>query len=261
MLCLRHGFGLASGFSSAKKLSKPRMGATEAMEERCFCFLNMKFPTPEKVIKMHQKQELGGGNSNIFPQQQNAMGSLHNIDFGCVLGKLGRFREGTGFREPVPGTGSGNPFWVTGSRVRGTSFGNRTRVSMGSDRFCGSKVPVQGRLKEVSKVSVFDQFRGARLCSRDFGGTDSGNRVPGTRGIKKVPGQGFRQLLCTLKIYSCSFKVYLCTLKVCFCTLKVYLLCFASILFYIESMLLCFESTILYLESMLLYVESICFVI
>ena len=44
------------------------------------------------------------------------MGSLHNIDFGCVLGKL---REGTGFREPASGnpflsdrfSGLGNQFW------------------------------------------------------------------------------------------------------------------------------------------------------
>ena len=61
---------------------------------------------------------------------------------------------------------------------------------------------------------------------------------PGTRGIKKVPGQGFRQLLCTSKVYSCTLKVYFCTLKVCFCTLKVYLLCFARLLFYFESIFL-----------------------
>ena len=136
----------------------------------------------------------------------------------------------------VPGPGSGNWFREL---VPGTSFGNGIRVSMGSDRFCGSKVPVQsgseGCVKEVSKVSVFDGFRGVRFCSRGFDGTVSGNRVPGTRAIKKVPGQGFRQLLCTSKVYSCTLKVCFCTLKVCFCTLKVYLLCFASILFYVES--------------------------
>ena len=103
--------------------------------------------------------------------------------FRCVLGELGRFREGTGFREPVPGTGSGNLCWVTGFPV---------------PRFWFSCVP------EVSKVSVFHGFRGVRLCSRGFDGTVSGHRVPGTRGIKKVPGQGFRQLLCTSKVYSCT---------------------------------------------------------
>ena len=106
------------------------------------------------------------------------------------------------------------------------------------------------RETEVSGVSVFDGFQGVRFCSRGFDGTVSGNRVPGIRGIKKVPGQGFRQLLCTAKVYSCTLTVY-------FCTLKVYLLFFASIFFYVESMLSCFESIILYLESMLLYVESI----
>ena len=120
----------------------------------------------------------------------------------------------------VPGPGSGNWFREL---VPGTSFGNGIRVSMGSDRFCGSKVPVQsgseGCVKEVSKVSVFDGFRGVRFCSRGFDGTVSGNRVPGTRAIKKVPGQGFRQ--------------------------------------YFESILLYFESVLLYFESMLLYVESI----
>ena len=91
------------------------------------------------------------------------MGSLHIIDFGVFWASWG----GSG-KEP----GSGN-------------------------RFCGSKVPVPD---EVSKVSVFDGFRGVRFCSRGFDGTGSGNRVPGTRGIKKVPGQGFRQLLCTSKV-------------------------------------------------------------
>ena len=164
------------------------------------------------------------------------MGSLHNIDFGVFWASWG----GNQFWEPDPG------------------FDGFRQVL----RFQGSGS--EGCVKEVSKVSVFDGFRGVRFCSRGFDGTISGNRVPGTRGIKKVPGQGFRQLLCTSKVYSCTLKVYFCTLKVCcctlkvcFCTLKVYLLCFASILFYVESMLLCFESIILYVESMLLYVENI----
>ena len=56
----------------------------------------------------------------FIPQQQNAMGFLHNR-FRCVLGELGPFREGTGFREPVP---------VPGIRPRFRRF----RCSMGSDR-------------------------------------------------------------------------------------------------------------------------------
>ena len=67
----------------------------------------------------------------VFPQQQNAMGSLHNIDFGVFSASWGGSWKKTGsgnrFRELVPGTSSGN----------------RIRVSMGSDRFCGSTAPVQ----------------------------------------------------------------------------------------------------------------------
>ena len=108
------------------------------------------------------------------------MGSLHhNYRFRCVLGELGRFREGTGFREPVPG----DRLWFWGS-----SSGNRIRASMGSDRFCGFKVP--GSEGCVLKVSVFDGYRRVRFCSRGLDGTGSGNRVPGTKGIKKVPDSG-----------------------------------------------------------------------
>ena len=58
------------------------------------------------------------------------MGSLRNIDFGV-------FWAG---RNRVPGPGSGNWFREP---VLGTSSGNWIRVSMGSDRFCGSRFPVQ----------------------------------------------------------------------------------------------------------------------
>ena len=59
------------------------------------------------------------------------MGSLHNIDFGVFWASL---REGTGFRD-----------WVTGFAVPGNQFRvTRIRVSMGSNRFCGSKKPGSG---------------------------------------------------------------------------------------------------------------------
>ena len=45
-------------------------------------------------------------------------------------------------------------------------------------------------MPEVSKVSVFDEFRRVRFCSQGLDGTGSGNQVPGIRGIKKVPGFG-----------------------------------------------------------------------
>ena len=63
------------------------------------------------------------------------MGSLRNIDFGVFWA-----RWGVPGRNRVPGTGSGNWFREP---VLGTSSGNWIRVSMGSDRFCGSKVRVQ----------------------------------------------------------------------------------------------------------------------
>ena len=191
---------------------------------------------------------------SFFPQQQNAMGSLHNIDFGVFWASWGGSGKepgsGNRFREPVPGTGSGNRFWelVLGDRFSGSGnqfwepgpgFHGFRQVL----RFQGSGA--EGCVPAVSKVSVFHGFREVRFCSRGFDGTVSGNRVPGARGIKKVPGQGFRQLLSTSKVYSCTLKVYFCTLKVCFCTLKVYLLSFASLLFYVESMLWCFESIVL----------------
>ena len=65
--------------------------------------------------------------------------------FRCVLGELGRFREETGFREPVPGTGSGNQFWEPD-----LGFDGFRQVL----RFQGSGS--EGRVKEVSKVPVFD---------------------------------------------------------------------------------------------------------
>ena len=171
------------------------------------------------------------GEVSFFSPTAAYYGVSAQYRFRCVLGELGRFREGTGFREPVPETGSGNRFWepVLGDRFSGS--GNQFwEPDPGFDgfrqvlRFQGSGS--EGCVKEVSKVSVFDGFRGVRFCSRGFDGTVSGHRVPRTRGIKKVPGQGFRQLLCTSKVYSCTLKVYFCTLKVCFCTLKV---CFCAL--------------------------------
>ena len=79
--------------------------------------------------------------------------------FRCVLGEVGRFREGTGFREPVPG--------FDGLRRR--CF----EVSMGSDRsgvrkviprfewvLTGSGFPrFANRFREL--VPGFDRFRGS----------------------------------------------------------------------------------------------------
>ena len=161
------------------------------------------------------------------------------------------FREGTGFREPVPGTGSGNRF---------------RELVPGKPDFPDPRA--------IAKVSGFRRFRArgfagfgvrwARLGSVPELWTEP---VLGTRGIKKGSGlrrfrsQGSEKVtvsllwkytcvlgkyiytfvlgkptfvlwkvcfctlkvcFCTLKAYFCTWKVYFCTLKVYFCTLKVY---------------------------------------
>ena len=109
---------------------------------------------------------------SIFPQQQNAMGSLHSIDFGVFWASWGRCGK-----EP----GSGNRFRVTGFAVPGNQFWEPGPGSDGFHRFCGSKVPgSEGCVPEVSKVSVFNGLRQVRFCSRGLEGTSSGNRVLGT---------------------------------------------------------------------------------
>ena len=148
----------------------------------------------------------------FFPQQQNAMGSLHNIDFGVLWASWG----GSG-KEP----GSGNRFREL---VPGTSSGNRIRVSMGSDRFCGSKVPVQ-------KV-VWKRFRRFRC-------------LMGSEGLGSVPevltepflGTGFQEPEVLRRFRAKVSDTY--------SVLRKYTL------LYFESVLLCFE-------SMLLYVVVLC---
>ena len=44
----------------------------------------------------------------FFPPIAKCYGDFAQYRFRCFLGELGRFREGTGFWEPVPGTSSGN---------------------------------------------------------------------------------------------------------------------------------------------------------
>ena len=60
--------------------------------------------------------------------------------YRCVLGKLGRFREGTRFRDQVS---------MGSDRFRGS--GNRFQVSMGSDRFRGCQ-GCSGNRFQVSRV-------------------------------------------------------------------------------------------------------------
>ena len=104
-----------------------------------------------------------------FSSTAKCYGVFAQYRFRCALGEVGRFRERTLFREPVPG--------FDGFRRR------RFEVSMGSDRFRrsegGSKVWMGSDRFRVPKVREpvpgFDRFRGS----------ESGNAV--RRGSVKHP--------------------------------------------------------------------------
>ena len=225
-----------------KKDEKRRTETTNSIEPKYFEGIALGRADAAVFPFRHPSTILDSLFSSTFSPTAECYGVFAQYRFRCVLGELGRFRD------PVPGTGSGNQFWEPDPGFDGFRQVLRFQGS-GSIRF-------RRLCEKVSKVSVFDGFRGVRFCSRGFDGTVSGNQVPGTRAIKKVPGQGFRQLLCTSKVYSCTLKVYFCTLKVCFCTLKV---SFCNLKVYFESMLLYFNNILSYFESMLLYFESMLF--
>ena len=189
----------------------------------------------------------------LIPQQQNAKGALHNIDFGwfrCVLGD--RF---CGSWEPDPGfdgfrqvlrfqeTGFRTPRFrvqkVACPRVR------RLRCSMGSDGL--GSVP-------WTELVLGTGFRKPEVLRRF--------RVP------TIPFPRFRKLLSTLKGHFCTLKAmiaYFVNWKYTIESIVVYFestfesifLCSGSILLYFKSILLYFESMLLYFESMLLYFESV----
>ena len=130
-----------------------------------------------------------------FSPTAECYGVFAQYRFRCVLGELGRFREGTWFREPVPGSVSGTVSRKPGFRTRGIVPGS------------------EGCEPEVSKVSVFDGFRGVRFCSRGLDGTGSGNQVPGTRVLgTRVPGQGSESYSVlrkyTLVLWKCAFVLW-----------------------------------------------------
>ena len=149
--------------------------------------------------------------------------------FRCVLGELGRFREGTGFREPVPGTdgfctGSGKP--GSGPEYyQGSGF--RRLRARGFEGF-GVELVLGTGLREPEVLRKF--------------------RAP------EIPFPRFQKLLCTLKQHFCNLKVYSCTLKICFVFWK-HTDVFESILLYFESILLYFQILLLYVESLLMYFE------
>ena len=132
----------------------------------CLILLLENFTCPLKRENFKRKISLP---TIIFPQQQNAMGSLHNIDFG-VLGSSGK--------EP----GSGNRFQFSmgsaggASRLRWVPTGSGVRKVV--PRFewvlTGSGFPrFANWFREL--VPGFDRFQGS----------ESGNAVP--RGIVKPP--------------------------------------------------------------------------
>ena len=123
---------------------------------------------------------------SFFPQQQNAMGSLHNIDFGVCWASWGGSGK-NGFRESsgrVPGKFQ-EPFREqVGLEVPGTGFKVRISSSAGGSRnrfreLVGLEVPGTG-----SKQGL-DRFQGSRVQEPVPRFRGSKNHIPGT-----VPGTG-----------------------------------------------------------------------
>ena len=81
----------------------------------------------QKLAKVMNKLQKAGfprlGGFGFSPTAE-CYGVFAQCRFWCVLGELGRVREGTGFREPVPGTEGGSIRWVpTGFWLRFLRFG------------------------------------------------------------------------------------------------------------------------------------------
>ena len=91
----------------------------------------------------------GGWLKHVFPQQQNAMGSLHNIDFGVCWASWGGSGKKTGFGKvpgAVPGTGSDG--------FRGLDRFQSSEVWIGSkfrdlDGFQGSEVRIGSKVPRL----------------------------------------------------------------------------------------------------------------
>ena len=110
-----------------------------------------------------------------------------------------------------------------------------------------------GRFREETGFrESFDGFWQVRFCSRGLDGTGSGNRVPGTKGIKKVPDSG------DSVPKGPKVTLYFESILLYFESVRLHSGC---ILLYFESIRLYFESILLYFESILLYFDSSCFVL
>ena len=70
---------------------------------------------PSRILAWKQMTSM---QSHHFSPTAECYGVFAQSRFRCVLGEMGRFRERTGFREPVPGTEGGSIRWLpTGSGV------------------------------------------------------------------------------------------------------------------------------------------------
>ena len=156
----------------------------------------------------------------FFLQQQNAMGSLRNIDFCVFWASWG----GSGYKNRVPGTGSGNwfrepfdGFWQVRFCSRGldgTGSGNLVPGAKGI-----KQVPDSGdSVPKVPKVTLY--FESVLLYFESILILSFERALLYFESILKV-------YFCTLKVYFrrylfCPLKGHFCTLKVYFCPLKVY---------------------------------------
>ena len=181
-----------------------------------------KFPTNKNgdsllsIMVNHHFSRPFGEDFYIFPQQQ----------------KLGRFPEGTGFREPVPEKlGSGPEALFRVQKVASPRF-RMFRCSMGSEGL--------GSVPEVWT-----------------------ERVLGTRFREPEVLRRFRAKVPKLTLYFESILLYFENIVLyvasIFLNVESMLLYFESVLLYFESKALHFESKILYFESIFWYFESILF--
>ena len=86
-------------------------------------------------------------------------------------------------------------------------------------------VPGRNRVPGTGSGNWFrEPFDGVRFCCRGLDGTGSGNRVPGTKGIKKVPDSGDSvPKVPKVTLYFESILVYFESILILSCPLKVYL--------------------------------------
>ena len=179
--------------------------------------------------------------------QQNAMGSLHNIDFGVFWASWGGSRKEPGSQGPVPGSVSGKPgcgpealFRV--QKVASPKF-PRFRCLMGSEGL--------GSVPEVWTEPVLGTGFREREVLRRFRA-----KVPRVTLYYGAIRVYFESMLSYVESIFLCFESIILYFESIFLYFKSALLYIERILLYVESRLLYFESMLLYIESILLYVES-----